>query len=58
MSTIFYMNNYFEKREEENEKMKMKIFNFFIIYAVWVKLVSVDSSNIDHYKYANDFPST
>ena len=54
-STTFYVKTYFEKSEEENEKMKMKIFNFFIIYVVWIKVVSVDSSNFDHDKYTNYF---
>ena len=47
------METYFEKGEEENEKMKMKFLSFFIIYVVRVKVVSVDSSIFDHYKYAN-----
>ena len=55
MSTTFFVKTYFEKSEEENEKMKMEIFNFFIIYVVWIKVVSVDSSNFDHSKYTNYF---
>ena len=55
MSTTFSAKTYFEKSEEENEKMKMKIFNFFIIYVVWIKVVpAVNSPNLDHYKYTDD----
>ena len=36
----------------------MKNFDFFIIYFVWLKVLSLDSSFLDHYKYASDFAST
>ena len=40
------MGTYFEKGEEENEKIKMKFLIFFIIYVVRVKVVSLTITNM------------